>query len=118
MRGQKVNLSTTLKSPLDYFVSGAITSGVITGGFNYGKVKEGTMSKNDALKNTLKVASQGGIASGSAIASVNYLANRNYLGAALSMAFGIGSVVAIEKISSGILEADENITTNTTKEEK
>lgn len=115
MKRQKTSLSNIDRAPLDYFVSGAITSGVITGGLNYGKFKEGQISKNDALNSTLKVASQGGIASGSAIASVNYLANKNYLGAILSMAFGVGSVVAIEKISSEI--SDEK-NTKKIKEEK
>lgn len=99
-----INLSNTYRVPMDYFVSGAITSGVITGGLNYTKYKEGKIGKNEGIKNTLKIASQGGIASGSAIASVNYLANRNYLGAFLSMAFGVGSVVAIEKFTSDTKE--------------
>lgn len=99
--------------PLEYLVSGAITSGVIAGGFNYTKVKEGSLDKKTALGNTLKVASQGGIASGCAIASMNYLSGRNYLGAALSMAFGLGSVVAIERVSSNF--SQEVVTQKITK---
>lgn len=107
MKKQKTNNSSSYRVPVDYFVSGAITSGVITGGFNYTKYKEGDISKNDAIKNTLKIASQGGIASGSAIASVNYLANKNYLGAVLSMAIGVGSVVAIEKLTADTTQEQE-----------
>lgn len=94
------NLTQNNRNPLDYLVSGAITSGVISGAFNYTKVKEESLGKKDAIANTLKVSSQAGIASASAIASVNYLENRNYLAATLSLAFGVGSVIALEKISS------------------
>lgn len=86
------------ETPLDYFISGTIASSIVSGGLNYKKVKQGEMTKNEAIEDTVKISSQAGIASGSAIASVQYLANKNYLGAALSIAVGVGSILAIEKV--------------------
>lgn len=85
-------------TPLDYLVSSTITSGVISGGLNYNKVSKGEMSKDEAIKRTIKVSSQAGVATGSTIAAIQYATNKNYLGALLSVAVGVGGVMAIEKV--------------------
>lgn len=84
--------------PSDYAISGALGTSIIDGGLNYQKYKEGKISKEDAVKKTVKSSTQVAIAAGSSVACIQYLANKNYLGAILSTAAGIGAVVAIEKI--------------------
>lgn len=85
-------------TPLDYLISGTITSGVIAGGLNYTKVKKDEITKDEAIKETLKISSQAGIAAGSTIAAVQYMTNKNYLSAFLSVTVGVGGVMAIEKV--------------------
>lgn len=96
------------ETPLDYLISGTITSSIISGSLNYQKVKKGEITKSEAIENTTKVSSQAGIAAGSAIASVQYAINKNYLGAALSVAVGVGSILAIEKISQKTKELQKS----------
>lgn len=92
------------ETPLDYLISSTVTSSIIAGGINFSKVKKGEIDKNEAIKNTLKVSSQAGIATGSAIATIGYFLKKNYLGAAISLAVGTGSVMAIEKMSQNMEE--------------
>ncbi len=86
------------ETPLDYIVSTTLASGVVSGALNYDKVKKGEMSKKEAIKDTVKLSSQAGIASGTTIAAIQYAINKNYLSAFLSIGVGIGGVMAIEKI--------------------
>ncbi len=87
------------ETPSDYFISGTIASGLIGGSLNYKKYKDNKISKEDAIKNTIKTSSQAGIAAGASIATVQYLSNKNYLGATLSLIAGAGCILAIEKYS-------------------
>lgn len=84
-------------TPLDYLVSGTLASAVVSGGINYGKVKKGEMEKEEAIKETVKTSAQAGLVAGSTIASIQYFTNKNYLASAISLAVGVGSVVALEK---------------------
>ncbi len=84
--------------PSDFIVSGIIGSSILNGSLNYQKHKKGIITQNEAVKNTLKGASQSAIATGSAIACVQYLSNKNILKALLSAAVGVGGVLAIETI--------------------
>lgn len=95
-------------TPLDYLVSGTITSGVIAGGLNYNKVKKGEISKDEAIKDTIKLSSQAGVAAGSTIASIQYMINKNYLNALLSVAVGVGGVMAIEKVCNRQISKKED----------
>ncbi len=85
------------KVPTDFFVSGALFTSLISGNANYQKYKKEELGKDEALKNTIKTATQAGLASASAIASVQYLANKSYLKATLALAVGAGGVFGIEK---------------------
>ncbi len=84
--------------PSDFVVSSAIGSAIINGSLNYQKFNSGKIDKNDAIKNTIKASAQVGIGTGASIAAVGYLSQKNFLGAMLSVAVGVGSVIAIEKI--------------------
>ncbi|PID47872.1 MAG: hypothetical protein CR967_02675 [Proteobacteria bacterium] len=92
------------ETPLDYLVSGTLVAGLISSNLNYQKYKKEEISKQDAIRDTLAVSAQAGIASASAVASIQYLANKNYLNAALSLAVGIGGIVAIEKYNKSTKE--------------
>ncbi len=84
--------------PSDYAVSSAIGAGILAGTLNYQDYKEGKSTKNEAIMKSIKVSAQTAVATGSSIASVQYLANKNYLAALTSLAIGVGSVMAVEKI--------------------
>lgn len=86
------------ETPLDYLVSTTLATGVVTGALNYDKVKKGDMDKKEAIKDTIKLSSQAGIATGATIAAIQYGINKNYLSAFLSIGAGVGGVMAIEKI--------------------
>lgn len=86
------------ETPLDYLVSTTIATSVVTGALNYDKFKKGDMTKKEAIKDTLKLSTQAGIASGATIAAIQYSINKNYLSAFLSIGAGVGGVIAIEKI--------------------
>lgn len=87
------------RNVLGHIVSGAIASSIISGGVNYNKVKKGEISKEEAIKDTIKLTSQGAIATGTAIATSNYLGQKNGLLKALTSAsIGLVGIYAIEKI--------------------
>lgn len=92
------------RSVTGHVVSGAVASAVVAGGINYNSYKKEEVSKNDAIKNSIKLTAQGGVATGSAIAAANYLGRGNYLGMLSAISLGFGGVYAIEKISEKLNE--------------
>ncbi len=84
--------------PSDYAISGVIGSGIIDGSLNYQKYKDGKISKEEAIKSTVKTSAQVAIAAGTSIASVQYLSDKKYLNALLSVAIGVSGVMAVEKV--------------------
>lgn len=86
------------ESPLDYLVSTTLATGVVAGALNYDKVKKGNLDTKEAIKDTVKLSSQAGIATGATIAALQYGINKNYLSAFISVGVGVGGVIAIEKI--------------------
>jgi hypothetical protein len=85
-------------------VSGAVASATIASGINYSQYKRGAVDKQTAVKNTIKLSIQGGIATGAAIAAANYLGRGSLLGMLSSVSFGIAGVYGVEKISEAIDE--------------
>jgi hypothetical protein len=80
-----------------HVVSGALVSAILAGATNYKKVKEGKVTPNDAVKDTVKRTAQGGIVTGSAIAAANYLGQPNGLMKAVSaVSIGLAGAYAIE----------------------
>lgn len=80
-------------------ISGAIGVGVISGVLNAKKVKEQNLSKEEALRNTLKDTIVGGIASATAISVSNNLGDprKSMLQTLGALALGAGAVYAVEK---------------------
>lgn len=87
------------RNVLGHIVSGAVASALVSGTINYKKLKEQEISKQEALKDTVKRTSQGAIATGAAIATANYLGQKGGLLKALSAAsIGMAGIYALEVI--------------------
>ncbi|MCV6608056.1 MAG: hypothetical protein OIF32_07590 [Campylobacterales bacterium] len=87
-----------------HVVSGAAASAIVATGLNYSKYKKEEISKEEAIKNGVKLTVQGGIATGSAIAAANYLGQGKTLGFLSALAVGALGVYSVEKISEKIEE--------------
>ncbi|MBS9782658.1 MAG: hypothetical protein KGV43_02510 [Arcobacter sp.] len=98
---------------LGHIVSGAVASAVISGAVNYKKYKENKINKNEAIKDTAKMASQGAIATGSAIATANYIGSNNPLKALSAISVGFLGIYALEVMEDKI--NDKYLTNTKTK---
>lgn len=98
MQNQLMLSNTRLTA--DHLLSGAIASALGAGALNFHNYKNEKVTKNEAIKDTLKLTAQGGIAAGSAISCSNNIVNKNYTGAVFSALLGFGAIVAIEKIAN------------------
>ncbi len=99
------------RNVLGHIVSGAVASGIISSAINYKKLKENEITSKDAIKDTVKVTSQGAIATGAAIATANYLGQPNGFFKALAAAtVGVAGVYAVEKLDEKI--NDKNLIEN------
>lgn len=81
-----------------HVVSGALASGIVASALNYDRYKKVAISKEDAIKNALKLTVQGGIATGSAIAAANYLGRGSFLGMLSAVSIGIAGIYGVEKL--------------------
>lgn len=91
-------LTSTTRLPIDHMISGALIAGITVGGLSYNEYKKGNINCKEATKKTLKLGLQGGIAAACAISASNKLVRRNYIGAALTTAIGVGTIVLTEKL--------------------
>jgi len=96
------------RSVAGHVVSGAIASATIAGGVNYSQYKKGAIEKEAAIKSSIKLTLQGGIATGAAIAAANYLGRGSVLWALGAISVGVAGVYGIEKISETIDEKQTN----------
>ncbi len=87
-----------------HIVSGAVASAVVSGAVNYKKCKENKIDKNEAIKDTIKMTSQGAIATGSAIATANYIGSNNAIKALGTLSMGLLGVYALEVMEDKINE--------------
>lgn len=80
-----------------HIVSGAVASAVVAGTINYKKLKEGKVSPNQAIADTVKLTSQGAIATGTAIATANYIGQKGgFMKALYAVSIGMAGIYAIE----------------------
>ena len=89
--------TTTIKAT-DIFkgmASGATIAGVI----NYNKLQKGEITKDNAVKNALKIGVQSGIATGASMAATNYYAKNNTMGMLTAISAGIAGIYAVEKVN-------------------
>ncbi|WP_041959121.1 hypothetical protein [Sulfurospirillum arsenophilum] len=97
----KITINTgTPRSVTGNIVSGALAAGMVATALSYTKYKQAELSKEEAIKQSLKLAVQGGIATGSAIAAANALGRNSWLGLLGSLSVGIAGIYGIEKLYS------------------
>jgi hypothetical protein len=94
----------TPRSVLGHVVSGTIASAAIAGGMHYNQVQKGTLDKKAAIRTTIKLSLQGGVATGAAIAAANHLGKSNFFGVLSALSIGVAGVYAIEKINDYVQE--------------
>lgn len=106
----------TPRSVAGNIVSGALASGMVATALNYTKYKQDELSKHEAIKQSLKLTVQGGIATGSAIAAANALGRNSWLGVLGAVSFGIAGIYGVEKLYTKTY-AHKAVDTETTEEE-
>ncbi len=86
------------RSVTGHVVSGAFASGIISSTVNYKKYQNGEIGYAKAIQNTVKVTTQGGIATGAAISATNHLGpNGGGLFQALTaISLGMAGIYAVE----------------------
>ena len=88
------------RNVLGHIVSGAVASAIISGSVNYKKVKEKKITSKEAARDTVKIASQGAIATGAAIATANYVGQQGgLLKAMTALSIGMAGIYAVEVIN-------------------
>ena len=79
-------------------ISGALAAGMVATALSYAKYKKAEFSKEEAIKQSLKLTLQGGLATGSAIAAANALGRSSWLGVLGSLSVGIAGIYGVEKL--------------------
>lgn len=93
-----------------HIVSGAVASGIIAGTINYKKAQNKEITKQEAIKDSVKKTSQGAIATGTAIATANYLGQKGgFLKAMTALSVGMAGIYALEVIDEKLDEKYEQI---------
>ncbi|WP_333805519.1 hypothetical protein [Sulfurospirillum sp.] len=90
----------TPRSVTGNIVSGALAAGMVATALSYTKYKQAELSKEEAIKQSLKLSVQGGIATGSAIAAANALGRNSWLGVLGSLTVGVVGIYGVEKLYS------------------
>ena len=109
MKDLTINTGTP-RNVLGHVVSGAVAAAVVSGAINYKKAQSRQITKEDAIKDTIKRTSQGAIATGTAIATANYLGQKGGLFKALTaVTIGMMGIYAIEVIEEKL---DQKYLTN------
>jgi len=87
------------RNVLGHIISGAVASAIVSGTINYKKVKEQKIDSKKAIADTVKISSQGAIATGTAVATANYIGQKGGLLKALTaVSIGMAGIYAIEFI--------------------
>lgn len=87
------------RNVIGHIVSGAIASAIVSGTINYKKLKDEKITKAEAIADTVKLTSQGAIATGAAIATTNYIGQKGgLLKATYALSIGMAGIYALEVI--------------------
>lgn len=98
------------RNVLGHIVSGAVASAIISGSINYKKVKEKKITSKEAARDTVKIASQGAIATGAAVATANYVGQQNgLLKAMTALSVGMAGIYAIEVINDKLENKEQEL---------
>lgn len=90
-----------------YLVSGTIFSATFAGAMNLSRYNKKEITKKEMLKDTAKLAIQGGIGAGSAVAATNCIGKGDYLNAILVMGIGAIGVYGTEKMAQMMDDKEE-----------
>lgn len=94
------------RNVVGHIFSGAIASAIVSGSINYKKATQRKISQKEAIKDTIKKTTQGGIATGSAIAAANYIGQPNGLMKALTaISVGMAGIYAVEILDEKLTES-------------
>jgi len=98
------------RNVLGHVVSGALASAIVSGAINYKKTTQGQINQNEAIKDTIKKTTQGGIATGSAIAAANFLGQPNGIMKALTaVSIGMAGIYAVEILDEKLVHAYDEL---------
>lgn len=98
------------RNVVGHIFSGAIASAIVSGSINYKKATQKQISTQEALKDTIKKTTQGGIATGSAIAAANYIGQANGLMKALTaVSIGMAGIYAVEILDEKLSQTYEEL---------
>lgn len=86
------------RSVTGHIVSGALAAGIVATAMSYSKYKNAELSKNEAIKQSLKLTLQGGIATGSAIAASNAIGRSSVMGVLGALAVGVAGIYSVEAV--------------------
>ena len=92
------------RSVTGHFISGTVFSAIFAGSMNYNKHKKEEISKDEMIKDTAKLALQGGVGTASAVATSNYIGKGNYIGALTAISLGAMGIYGAQKITEMIEE--------------
>lgn len=92
----------TPRSVQGHVVSGAIASGAVATALNYNRYKKKEISKNEAIKDSLKLTLQGAVATSSAIAAANFLGEGKIFKMVNTISLGVFAIYALEKVDEAI----------------
>jgi hypothetical protein len=109
----KITINTgTPRSVAGNMISGALAAGMVATALSYMKYKQSELSKDEAIKQSLKLTLQGGIATGSAIAAANALGRNSWLGLFGSLTVGVAGIYGIEKLYAKTCTQTIDVSTN------
>ncbi len=98
------------RNVVGHIVSGAIASAIVSGTINYKKTKQKQISQQEAIKDTIKKTTQGGIATGSAIAAANYIGQGNgFMKAMTAISIGMAGIYAVEILDEKLSQTYEEL---------
>jgi len=114
----KIAVNTgTPRSVSGHVISGALAAGMVATALSYSKYKQAELSKEDAIKQSLKLTVQGGIATGSAIAAANALGRSSWVGLLGALSVGVAGIYGVEKLYSKSCACTHIMDAPTTEEE-
>lgn len=98
-------ISTTVpKEGLQGFAIGAISTLVVSGVMNSKAMQEGKVSRDSAIRSTIKETLFGGVALGCATYAASAVGKKEYTQALTSVAIGVATIYGIESISQKLEE--------------
>jgi len=104
LNSQEIELSNQ-RDVASFIISGTIFSATFAGSMNFKKYRKKEITRTEAIQDTVKLASQGGMGTGCAVAAANAFGKGDYVNGLLAIGMGAVGVYGIEKISESVEKA-------------